>query len=354
MRGLVSWGPAVAACVAAGLAADALGLPAPWLLAGLVAGLGVAVARGSPLQVPRAPTVVSHATVGVTLGAAVAPGSLSGLAGAWWMVLAVVVLTLGLSVAVALLLAALTDLDRVTAGIGMLPGAAPALIAVGDDVGADARLVATMQYARVLLVVASVPALVLLLDSGAEAPAGGPVGPEPSAGPEPVLVAIVLGLVGAGLAALARSPAASLVGPLLLSGAAAATGLVPIAVPSVAADAAFVVVGASVGLRFDRPSLRHVGRLAPYMAGAVLALTAGSAASGLILLAALDADPLTAYLATTPGGISSVLAAAFDTGADLTLVVAVQTLRLMVLALVAPLAARVLRVPDDMRHRYRF
>jgi membrane AbrB-like protein len=275
----------------------------------------------------------------------VAPGSLSGLAGAWWAVLAVVALTLGLSVAVALLLARVTDLDRVTAGIGMLPGAAPALISVGDEVGADARLVATMQYARVLLVVASVPALMLLLGSGLSAQPGGGVGAEPSVGPEPVLVAVVVGLVGAGLAALAHSPAASLVGPLLLSAVAGATGLLPVAVPSIAADMAFAIVGASVGLRFDRESLRHAGRLAPYMAGAVLALTAGSAALGLVLLAALDTDALTAYLATTPGGISSVLAATFDSGADVTIVVAVQTLRLMLLALISPFAARLLRVP---------
>lgn len=117
-----------------------------------------------------------------------------------------------------------------------------------------------------------------------------------------------------------------------------------IAVPGVVADAAFVVVGASVGLRFDRASLRRAGRLVPYMVGAVIVLSAICAALGLVLVAALDTDPLTAYLATTPGGISSVLAAAFDSGADLTVVVAVQTLRLMVLALAAPFATRLLRV----------
>jgi membrane AbrB-like protein len=159
-----------------------------------------------------------------------------------------------------------------------------------------------------------------------------------------VLAAAALAAAGAALATLARAPAASLVGPLILSAVAAATGIVPLAVPGLVADAAFVVVGASVGLRFDRESLRHAGRLAPYMAAAVLVLTVICAALGVVLLAALDTDSLTAYLATTPGGISSVLAAAFDSGADLTVVVAVQTLRLMVLALAAPFAARLLRV----------
>ena len=341
---LAPWAAAAVACVGAGIVAEAIGLPAPWLLAGLLGGLAVAVTRGGALDVPQAPTVVSQAVVGVALGASVAPGSLGGIAGAWPLVLALVAATLGSSVAVAFGLARLTEIDRVTAALGMLPGAAPALIAVGDEVDADARLVATMQYGRVLLVVATVPLLALLLGSGAAAPGAGPPRPEAPTGLEPVLAAAALAAAGAALATLARAPAASLVGPLILSAVAAATGIVPLAVPGLVADAAFVVVGASVGLRFDRESLRHAGRLAPYMAAAVLVLTVICAALGVVLLAALDTDPLTAYLATTPGGISSVLAAAFDSGADLTVVVAVQTLRLMVLALAAPFAARLLRV----------
>ena len=330
--------------MAAGLAAEAVGLPAPWLLAGLLGGLAVAATRGGALEVPQAPTVVSQAVVGVALGASIAPGSLAGIAGAWWLVLALVAATLGSSVAVAFGLARFADIDLTTAALGMLPGAAPALIAVGDEVDADARLVATMQYGRVLLVVATVPLLALVLGSGGEAPGAGPARPAAPAGFEPVLAAAALATVGALLARIARAPAASLVGPLVVSTVASVTGIVPLAVPGVVADATFVVVGASVGLRFDREALRHAGRLAPYMAGGVLALTVICAALGLALLAALGTDPLTAYLATTPGGISSVLAAAFDSGADLTVVVAVQTLRLMLLALLAPFATRLLRV----------
>ena len=139
----------------------------------------------------------------------------------------------------------------------------------------------------------------------------------------------LIATVGALVARALRSPAAGLVGPLALSAAVSVSGLVAFSVPAVVADAAFVVVGAAVGLRFDRASIRRAGRLAPYMAGAVVVLSTVCAAVGLVLVAALDTDALTGYLATTPGGISSVLAAAFDSGADLTVVVAVQTLRLL-------------------------
>ena len=57
--------------------------------------------------------------------------------------------------------------------------------------------------------------------------------------------------------------------------------------PGVLADAAFVVVGASVGLRFDRESVRRAGRLAPAMVGAVVVLSVACAVLGFALLVAL-------------------------------------------------------------------
>ena len=359
VRAARRWLVAAAACGVAGVAAEAAGLPAPWLLAGLLGGLAVALTRGRPLVAPRTPIVAAQATVGVVLGSQVAPAALAGVASDWWLVVAAVGLTLALSVAVARTLARASGLDRLTATIGLLPGAAPALVAVGDELGADARLVAMIQYGRVLLVVASVPVLALIVGSGAEGggiPGGGfgtGGGADGSAGLETTLAAAAVAVVGVAVAALARLPAASLVGPLALAALVTATGLLEVGVPGAIADAAFVGIGASVGLLFDRASLRRAGRLLPAIVGAVLALTAACAVPAAMLALGTGTDALTAYLATTPGGISSVLAAAFDSGADLTLVIAVQTRRLLVLALVAPFAARLLRVSRaDVAHGY--
>ncbi len=54
-------------------------------------------------------------------------------------------------------------------------------------------------------------------------------------------------------------------------------------------------------------------------------------------------DRLTAYLATTPGGLFAVLATAADSGSDVTYVLAVQVIRVFAMLLVAPLLARWLR-----------
>jgi Transition state regulatory protein AbrB len=47
-----------------------------------------------------------------------------------------------------------------------------------------------------------------------------------------------------------------------------------------------------------------------------------------------------AYLATTPGGVYAVLAIAVGAGGDTTFILAVQTLRVVVMILLAPLAVR--------------
>ena len=95
-----------------------------------------------------------------------------------------------------------------------------------------------------------------------------------------------------------------------------------------------------VGLRFTAETLRAMGRLLGPVVVAILALMAGSFLFALGLSATTSASLLESYLATTPGGLYAVLAVAFGAGADTTFVVAVQTLRLLSLVILAPFVVR--------------
>jgi uncharacterized membrane protein AbrB (regulator of aidB expression) len=76
----------------------------------------------------------------------------------------------------------------------------------------------------------------------------------------------------------------------------------------------------------------------------VLALTVGMVAATAVVGALLawwtPVDGLTAYLATTPGGLFAVLSTASDAGSDVTYVLAVQLCRLLVILALTPLLAR--------------
>ena len=56
----------------------------------------------------------------------------------------------------------------------------------------------------------------------------------------------------------------------------------------------------------------------------------------------LDIDGLTAFLATSPGGLDSVAIIAIGSHADVPFVLAIQTLRLFLIILVGPALARLI------------
>jgi len=103
---------------------------------------------------------------------------------------------------------------------------------------------------------------------------------------------------------------------------------------------AFSLIGLQIGLRFTVETVRLLGRLTLSVLASITALLAACLGLAVVLAATTHATLLDAYLATTPGGLYAVLAVAFGAGADTTFVVAVQSLRVLAMVLIAPLAVR--------------
>jgi membrane AbrB-like protein len=113
-------------------------------------------------------------------------------------------------------------------------------------------------------------------------------------------------------------------------------------VPGLLQDVAFAAIGLQVGLRFTTASIRLAGRLLPAVLASILALVAGCAGLAWLLSVLAGVPYADAYLATTPGGLYAVLAAAVGTGANTTFVLAVQVIRLFAMVLLAPPLVRLL------------
>ena len=96
---------------------------------------------------------------------------------------------------------------------------------------------------------------------------------------------------------------------------------------------AYLVLGLWVGLLFDGDSVKRAGRLLPVVLLSAVGLVVACSALGWAFSALTGIDGITAYLATTPGGIDSVAIVALGSGADAPLVLAVQMLRLLAVIL---------------------
>jgi membrane AbrB-like protein len=95
-----------------------------------------------------------------------------------------------------------------------------------------------------------------------------------------------------------------------------------------------------VGLGFTRAILKHARRALPQVLLAIFILIAVSGGLALILVRAAGIDPLTAYLATSPGGMDTVAIIAASSTADLSFVMALQTVRFAIVLFAGPPLAR--------------
>jgi len=252
-------------------------------------------------------------------------------------------------------LARTTPLDPPTAALGMIAGGASGIVGMSGELGADDRLVAFMQYLRVLVVVLLTPVGIAVLFGSPHEGGGGHV---PSTGtfgaPLDWLLTAALAAGGALLGLRARITAGVLLVPMLLTGVLVLTGVLgDFAVPGLLNQIAFSLIGLRVGLSFTVGTVKLLGRLTLPVLGMIAFLLVASFGLAAVLAATTPATLLDAYLATTPGGLYAVLAVAFGAGANTTFIVAVQTLRVIAMVLLAPLAVRLMLSRRDGRRRSR-
>ncbi len=109
--------------------------------------------------------------------------------------------------------------------------------------------------------------------------------------------------------------------------------------------ASYALIGWSTGLRFTQPILAHALRTLPQVLAAIVMLVAVCAGLAGLLVWVANVDPLTAYLAMSPGGMDTTAIIAAASPVDLPFVMAMQATRFFLVILVGPsLAALVVRL----------
>lgn len=334
----VQWAALVVASAAFVVVLELVGLPAAVLLGTMAAAALLAVSDAT-IRLPERFFQVAQATVGCLIAQSFTPGFLAALARDWMVFLAGVFSVIGASGVVAYLLARWRVLPGTTAIWGSSPGAATAMTVIAEAYGADIRLVAFMQYLRVVCV-AAVASIVAAIWGTTE---GTPVAAHewfPALSPGPFAVTVGLIALGAFVAPRFRVPAGSLLLVLVLGVILQVTGTAELELPPWLLASSYVFIGWTIGLRFTREILASAARALPRVLVAILLLIGSCGALGLGLAAWLGIDPMTAYLATTPGGADSVAIIAASSDVDLPFVMAMQTARFLGVLLLGPGLAR--------------
>jgi membrane AbrB-like protein len=145
-----------------------------------------------------------------------------------------------------------------------------------------------------------------------------------------------LAIGGPYLARALRIPAGAFLVPMAIGIVLVHIGLMRIELPTWLLVGAYAFVGWNIGLRFTRPLLLHAARSLPVVVAFTLLLIALCGAVAGLLVVGAGVDPLTAYLATSPGGIDSVAIISAASGGDVSFVMAMQTVRLLAVLFLGP------------------
>lgn len=280
-------------------------LPLPWMLGSMVVCTAAALLR-LPVAAPSVIRPPMTMVIGVMLGAGFKPDIVAQLPN-WLPTLAGLVLfMIACAIACVGYFRRFGGFDPVTAFFAGMPGGLIEMVTVGEEKGGDARIIALIHSARILLVVMTLPFIVQWIGG---VPLGGARASGPSIATTPLFAELTLlacGLAGIVLAHWLRMPAKFLLGPMVVSAAVHMLGWSDSVPPFEIVNAAQLILGVTIGCRFVGTTPRLILRILALSLGStviLLALTLGFA----YLVARVSVHgPVPLILAYSPGGLAEM------------------------------------------------
>ncbi|MCO6389791.1 AbrB family transcriptional regulator [Aliihoeflea aestuarii] len=339
MKHFFIWTALLALSAALFLLMEFADLPAAMLIGCMIAGIVVGV-RGGDVSVLPVAFAGAQAVIGCLIAASLTPAIFPVFVSNWHLFALSVLATIFASSALGWLISTWKVLPGTVGVWGSAPGASTAMVLMAGAFGADQRLVAFMQYLRVIMVSigAALVARLWVDTSGVDLPA--PVWFPPIETASFAMTLAIAGL-GAGLGILTRLPSPYFLGAFILGSVVHLGFGVDFQIPHWLTMLSFALVGWTIGLKFTSDTLRHAARALPQVVLSILVLMGFCGGIAYVLAHEMGIDPLTAYLATSPGGMDTIaiIAAATDS-VDLSFVMTMQALRFLFVLLLGPMIAR--------------
>ncbi len=313
------------------------GLPSA-LRVGPMIGAILVETNGGIIRVPAITRLGAQAVIGCMLAGAVTSEIVGTFLKEWPLLIGIVLMVVFASSVIGWIMGKSQIMPGTTAVWGLSPGAATASMLMAGAYGADVRLVAFMQYLRVVIVVATASVVTRLwvhVPTAAHQIIWFPrIDPMPFA--ETMALAVLGGVVGR----ILRFPVAAMLVPMFVGATLHGAGLMQIELPHWLLALSYALLGWMIGLNFSREILVHAIRTLPQVLLSIIALITFCGGLAFILVKTLGIDPLTAYLATSPGGADSVAIIAASAKVDLSFVMALQTFRFLVVLAIGPTISR--------------
>lgn len=317
-----------------------LHLPLPWLMGPIFACLAAALA-GVKMRGIKPLNDTMRTILGVAVGATLTPAVLATFPAMWPTLLLVPIMVAVIGVIGVPYFQRFCGYDFATAYYATMPGGLQDMIVFGEEAGANVRTLSLIHATRVMVIVVALPFLLIgIWEADLSNPPGAPATSIP---PLELLLMAICAIAGWRLAKRVGLFGASILGPLIVTAALTLAGGLHNRPPAEAIWAAQFFIGMTIGTKYAGITMAEIRK----------DLAAGLGFCGILIVLTLIfveaiyslgfAPGMETLLALAPGGQAELTVLALIVGADVAFVVAHHVLRIFVVIMGAPLAARVFR-----------
>lgn len=314
-----------------------LHLPLPWLLGPMSACL-VAALAGVPMRGLKTLNDSMRTILGVAVGATLTPAVLATFPAMWPTLLLMPIMVACIGLIGIPYFQRYCGYDFPTAYYATMPGGLQDMIIFGEEAGANVKSVSLIHATRVMVIVFALPFLLIgIWDADLSNPPGAPASSVPL---DEMALMVVCAFVGWRVADRVGLFGASILGPMIATAAVTLAGGLQNRPPTEAIWAAQFFIGMAIGTKYAGITFAEVRR--DLVAGLgfcliliILTLIFVEAIYGMGLAPGMET-----LLAFAPGGQAELTVLALIVGGDVAFVVAHHVLRIVVVILGAPIAAR--------------
>jgi len=316
-------------------------LPLPFLL-GPMFGCLVAALAGAPLQALGPITTAMRIVLGVAVGTAITPDLMHRMPQMIYSVLLVPPFIVIIGLIGYPWFRKVCGFDHATSYFGAMPGGLQDMLVFGEEAGGNLRSLSLIHATRVLVIVTTAPFLL-------QAMWGTPLIGSPGASaidlpPAEIALMAVIGTLGWYIARRVGLFGAPIIGPLVATALVSLAGFIEHRPPRELLLTAQFVLGLGAGAAYVGVTMRELRHDVLSGIGYCVLLAGIALAFAEIVIRIGAAPPMEAFLAFAPGGQSEMAILAIVAGADLAYVVTHHLVRLVVVILGAPVAARLVQL----------
>ena len=305
------------------------------MLAGMIMEAG-----GGSLRIHNIFIDIAHAVIGCLVARSITHDGIIEFGRHWFLFVGVASIIVVAASALGYAVARLRVIPGTTAVWGILPGAAPAMMLMAAAFGADFRLVGFMQYLRVAFVASTASAVGRFWTKLGPGKASQAIVWFPPLQTAAFVLTLAIIAISFVVGRRVKLPGGILILSMTLGAVVNVTGWSTIELPTWFLTAAYAVIGWNTGLRFSPEVFKAAARVLPQTIFAIVMLIIFCAGIAALVAKTSGTDPLTAYLATSPGGLDSVAIIAASTKVDTSFVMALQTVRFLLVLVAGPPLSR--------------